>query len=139
MAARPVTTISAAPALPRTSKTYPAGPATPTGLRTGGGPEEMRVGARAVPRTHATMAAAELRRQRVNLVVDQGGRGHGQGQHPHAQRSPEGGPWRRGVATGGLRRSRATRCHLSPLAHDYSPVHVRAEGCEPLPGRRPPP
>ena len=36
----------------------PIGPATPTGLRTGGEPAEMSVGAKALPRAHAAMAAA---------------------------------------------------------------------------------
>src|SRR6266536_2304169 len=57
MAASPVAAISAAPAPPSTAKTCPAGPATPMGLRTGGGPEAS-VGAKALPRTHAAMAAA---------------------------------------------------------------------------------
>src|SRR5436305_870517 len=57
MAASPVAAISAAPAPPSTSKTCPAAPATPMGLRTGGGPEAS-VGAKALPRTHAAVAAA---------------------------------------------------------------------------------
>ena len=36
----------------------PAGPATPMGLRTSGGPEVMSIGARALPRAHAAIAAA---------------------------------------------------------------------------------
>src|SRR6266480_4911446 len=53
MAARPATTSSGPPTPPRKVKTRPAGSATPRGL---GEPLEMDMGAKLLPRAHATMA-----------------------------------------------------------------------------------
>src|SRR6266571_1829810 len=83
--------------------------------------------------SHHVSLAAKFRGQRVNVVVDQGAPGRGYGQHPEAQRSPEGSPWRHGAATGGLRRSRGTRCHLSPLPMIIRRPTYGQKGASPYP------
>ena len=83
----------------------------------------------------ASRAAAKFRRQRVNLVVDQGCRGHRQSQHPDGPRAPECCPRRHSAAACGPGLPRRVRRHLSHLLPMIiSPAAVRAEGCEPLPG-----
>ena len=95
--------------------------------------------------TAATPSAAfpvpplQLRRQRVDLVVDERGGGRRQGQHPDAQRAPERGPRRHVVAAGGAWLLHGTGFISHLLLGIIRRPTCGQKGASPLPRRRPPP